>query len=93
VLCVALPHLKAKTVQAEVGDTLVDCYTAHGEFEKASSVVAELCGVIQPTCGCDLARRAPLNLVLSGPKGAEIHPAKLSHIRLIALAGLAAVPA
>jgi hypothetical protein len=41
----------------------------------------------------DLARRAPLNLVLSGPKGAAIHPAKLSHIRLIALAGLAAVPA
>jgi len=80
----ALPHLSEAKIQAEVGNALIDSYTATGELEKAASTVSVLL-VAQPTdprlllmsyrLYSDLASNAMVTLALAAPQSAEMHQA------------------
>jgi Flp pilus assembly protein TadD len=80
----ALPHLTEAKIQAEVGDALIESYTATGELEKAASVVSVLLAA-QPTnpklllmsyrLYSDLASNAMVTLALAAPQSAEMHQA------------------
>ena len=80
----ALQHLEGEKVQVEVGDTLVDRYTAQGDLEKAAETVAVLLQaepanlrllLLSYRLHSDLASRALLGLALAAPNSAEMHAA------------------
>jgi cytochrome c-type biogenesis protein CcmH/NrfG len=85
----ALPHLQEEKLQLEVGDTLVESYTATGELDKAASTVAVLLAA-QPTnpkllllsyrLYSDLASNAMVTLALAAPQSAEVHQAMASEL-------------
>jgi cytochrome c-type biogenesis protein CcmH/NrfG len=78
----ALPHLKGEKVQDEVGDALIDSYTATGDPDKAARIVSVLLDA-HPTdtrllmmsyrLYSDLASNAMLTLAISAPHSAEMH--------------------
>lgn len=78
----AFPHLDQKTFQEEVGEALIDDYTATEDFEKASVVVSTLLAS-RPTdasllymayrLSTDSAGKAMLTLALTAPSSAEMH--------------------
>jgi len=80
----ALPHLTEAKIQTEVGDALIESYTATGELEKAASTVSVLLAT-QPTdprlllmsyrLYSDLASNAMVTLALAAPQSAEMHQA------------------
>jgi len=80
----ALPHLQGQKVEAEVGDALIESYSATGELDKAGSVVTRMLEA-QPTdpkllitsyrIYSDLANNALITLALSAPHSAEMHQA------------------
>jgi cytochrome c-type biogenesis protein CcmH/NrfG len=83
-LASALPHLTEEKLQTEVGNALVESYTATGELEKAASTVSVLLAS-QPTnpkflllsyqLYSDLASNAVVTLALAAPESAEMHQA------------------
>lgn len=85
----ALPHLQGEKVQAQVGDALIDNYTADGELAKAADVVSELLRA-EPTDArllllsyrlhTDLASSALLSLAIAAPQSAELHQAMGSEL-------------
>jgi tetratricopeptide (TPR) repeat protein len=78
----AFPHLTGESIQRDVGETLIDDYTAKQELEKAAAVVSSLLAA-QPTdtsllymsyrIYSDLAGRSMLTLALVNPDSAEMH--------------------
>jgi cytochrome c-type biogenesis protein CcmH/NrfG len=78
----AFPHLTEEKIQAEVGQALINNYTATGDLEKASTVVSTLLAA-RPTdtnllylayrLHTDLAGKAILTLALSAPGSAQMH--------------------
>lgn len=78
----AFPHLKDEKIQQQVGEALIDDYTAKEELEKAASVVSTLLAA-QPTntsllylsyrLYSDLAGKSMLTLSLVAPDSAEMH--------------------
>lgn len=78
----AFPHLDQKTFQEEVGEALIDDYTATEDLEKASAVVSTLLAS-RPTdasllymayrLSSDLAGKTMLTLALTAPNSAEMH--------------------
>lgn len=76
------PHLDQRTFQKEVGEALIDDYTATGDLEKAASVVSALLAS-RPTDASllymayrlysDLAGKSMLTLALTAPNSAELH--------------------
>lgn len=85
----ALPHLQGERVQAQVGDALIDSYTADGELAKAADVVSDLLRA-DPTDArllllsyrlhMDLANSALLSLAIAAPQSAELHQAMGSEL-------------
>jgi Tfp pilus assembly protein PilF len=85
----ALPHLMEEKLQAEVGNALVENYTATGELEKAASTVSVLLAS-QPTnprlllmsyrLHSDLAGNAVVTLALAAPQSAEVHQVMASEL-------------
>jgi cytochrome c-type biogenesis protein CcmH/NrfG len=80
----ALPHLKGEKVQAEVGDVLIDSYSATGELDKAASANAVLLEAKPTDPGLllrsyrlysDLASNAMVTMALAIPHSAEMHQA------------------
>lgn len=81
-LAAAFPHLTEPQFQLEVGQALIDNYTATEDLDKAAAVVADLLST-RPTdvhllylsyrLYSDLAGRAMLTLALSAPNSAEMH--------------------
>jgi tetratricopeptide (TPR) repeat protein len=78
----ALPNLKGEKVQVEVGDALIDRYTATGELEKAAAAAAILLEsnptdlrllTLSYRLHSDLAHAALLTIALSAPRSAEMH--------------------
>jgi len=80
----ALPHLKGEKVQTEVGNALIDSYSATGELDKAASANAVLLES-EPTnprlllrsyrLYSDLANNAIVTMALAAPNSAEMHQA------------------
>lgn len=78
----AFPHLKDDKFQNEVGEALIDDYTAKEDLEKAASVVSTLLAA-QPTDSSllylsyrlysDLAGKSMLTLALVAPDSAEMY--------------------
>lgn len=78
----AFPHLGKDAFQEEVGDALIDNYTATEDLEKASAVASTLLAS-RPTdvsllymtyrLSSDLAGKAMLTLALTAPNSAEMH--------------------
>jgi tetratricopeptide (TPR) repeat protein len=78
----AFPHLNGEKLQTQVGEALIDNYTATGELEKAASVVSTLL-VSEPTntsllykayrIYSDLAGKTVLTLALAAPESAQAH--------------------
>lgn len=78
----AFPHLKDEKIQQDVGEQLIDEYTADGELEKAANVVSTLLAA-RPTDASlvylsyriysDLAGKSMLTLALVAPDSAEMH--------------------
>ena len=78
----AFPHLDQKTFQEEVGEALIDDYTATEDLEKASAVVSTLLAS-RPTdapllymayrLSSDSADKTMLTLALTAPNSAEMH--------------------
>jgi len=78
----ALPHLKGEKVQREVGNALVESYTATGELEKAAAAVSVMLES-QPTDSglllmayrlySDVSHKAMLTLAMAAPQSAEMH--------------------
>lgn len=78
----AFPHLDQKKFQEEVGEALIDDYTATEDLEKASAVVSALLAS-RPTdvsllymayrLSSDLTSKAMLTLALTAPNSAEMH--------------------
>jgi tetratricopeptide (TPR) repeat protein len=78
----AFPHLKEDKTQAEVGQALINSYTATGDLEKAATVVSTLLEA-EPTntsllytayrLYSDLAGKAMLTMGLTAPDSAEMH--------------------
>ncbi len=85
----ALPHLQGEKVQAQVGDALIDSYTADGELAQAADVVRVLL-LAEPTDArllllsyrlhTDLASGALLSLAIAAPQSAELHQAMGSEL-------------
>ncbi|MGB6132346.1 MAG: tetratricopeptide repeat protein [Acidobacteriaceae bacterium] len=81
-LAAAFPHLTEPQFQLEVGQALIDNYTATEDLDKAAAVVADLLST-RPTdvhllylsyrLYSDLAGRSMLTLALSAPNSAEMH--------------------
>lgn len=80
----ALPHLKGEKVQADVGNALIESYSATGELERAATAVSVLLDS-QPTnprlllmsyrLHSDLANNAVITMALAAPESAEMHQA------------------
>jgi Tfp pilus assembly protein PilF len=78
----AFPHLTDQQFQLQVGNALIEDYTASGDLDKAATVVSDLLAS-RPTdpsllymsyrLYSDLAGRAMLTLALSDPNSAEMH--------------------
>lgn len=78
----AFPHLKGDKFQKEVGEALIDDYTAQEDLEKAATVVSTLL-TAQPTDSSllylsyrlysDLAGKSMLTLALVAPDSAEMY--------------------
>jgi cytochrome c-type biogenesis protein CcmH/NrfG len=78
----ALLHLRGEKVQLEVGNALIDTYTAAGDLDKAASVIAVLLDA-NPTDSrllllsyrlhADLAAKSLLTLAIAAPNSAEMH--------------------
>lgn len=78
----AFPHLKDEKIQQQVGEALINEYTAKEDLEKAASVVSTLLAA-QPTntsllylsyrLYSDLAGKSMLTLSLVAPDSAEMH--------------------
>ncbi len=78
----AFPHLKDEKIQKEVGEALIDDYTAKEELEKAATIVSTLLAA-NPTDSSllymsyrlysDLAGKSMLTLALTAPDSAEMH--------------------
>jgi Tfp pilus assembly protein PilF len=78
----AFPHLTEPGFQLEVGQALIDNYTASGDLDKAADIVSVLLAA-HPTdpsllylsyrLYSDLAGRSMLTLALSAPESAEMH--------------------
>lgn len=80
----ALPNLKGEKVQLEVGNALIDIYTATGDLEKAASTVSVLLEsqpidpgllLMSYRLYSDLASNAMLTLAIAAPHGPEMHQA------------------
>jgi Tfp pilus assembly protein PilF len=85
----ALPHLKEEKLQTEVGNALVENYTATGELEKAASTVSVLLAsqpanpkllLMSYRLYSDLASNAVVTLALAAPHSAEMHQAMASEL-------------
>jgi Tfp pilus assembly protein PilF len=80
----ALPHLKGQKVQAEVGNALIEIYSAEGNLDRAASTVSVLLDS-QPSdprlllmsyrLNSDLANNALITLALAATDSAEMHQA------------------
>ncbi|HEX3662987.1 MAG TPA: tetratricopeptide repeat protein [Acidobacteriaceae bacterium] len=78
----AFPHLTEPKFQMDVGQALIDMYTASGDLDKAATLVSSLLAT-RPTDTAllylsyrlysDLAGRAMLTLALTDPNSAEMH--------------------
>src|SRR5579863_2585858 len=78
----AFPHLKEAKIQREVGEALINDYTAKEDLEKAAGVVSTLLAA-NPTDShllymsyriySDLAGKSMLTLALVAPESAEMH--------------------
>jgi Tfp pilus assembly protein PilF len=78
----AFPHLRDEKIQRQVGETLINEYTAEEELGKAATVVSTLLAA-HPTDASllylsyrlysDLANRSMLTLALAAPESAQIH--------------------
>jgi Tfp pilus assembly protein PilF len=78
----AFPHLTEPKFQMDVGEALIDIYTANGDLDKAATIVSDLLAT-RPTdtsllylsyrLYSDLAGRATLTLALTDPNSAEMH--------------------
>jgi Tfp pilus assembly protein PilF len=78
----AFPHLTEPKFQGDVGQALIEIYTANGDLDKAATVVSSLLAT-RPTDTAliylsyrlysDLAGRAMLTLALTDPNSAEMH--------------------
>jgi tetratricopeptide (TPR) repeat protein len=78
----AFPHLNGEKIQRQVGETLIDEYTAKEQLEKAATVVSTLLAA-EPTdtfllymsyrLYSDLAGKSMLTLSLVAPESAEMH--------------------
>lgn len=78
----AFPHLEDEKIQREVGEALINDYTAKEELEKAATVVSALLAA-HPTDASllymsyriysDLAGKSMLTLALVAPESAEMH--------------------
>lgn len=85
----ALPHLKEEKVQAEVGNALVNIYTAEGELAKAADTAAVMLES-QPTdpgllllsyrLNSAVAGTSLLTLAMTAPNSAEMHKAMASEL-------------
>ncbi len=81
-LAAAFPHLTEPQFQLEVGQALIDNYTATEDLDRAAAIVSELLAT-RPTdvsllylsyrLYSDLAGRSMLTLALSAPNSAEMH--------------------
>ncbi|MGB7136026.1 MAG: tetratricopeptide repeat protein [Acidobacteriaceae bacterium] len=78
----AFPHLTEEKFQREVGQALIDQYTATEDLDKAAMVVSELLATRPMDTGLlylsyrlysDLAGRSMLTLALTAPNSAEMH--------------------
>ncbi|HEX4036519.1 MAG TPA: tetratricopeptide repeat protein [Acidobacteriaceae bacterium] len=78
----AFPHLTEEKFQREVGQVLIDQYTAGGDLDKAAMVVSELLATRPMDTGLlylsyrlysDLAGRSMLTLALTAPDSGEMH--------------------
>jgi cytochrome c-type biogenesis protein CcmH/NrfG len=80
----ALPHLKGEKVQMEVGNALIQSYTADNDLEKAVHIVSVMLES-QPTDAAlllmsyrlhsDLANASLLTLAMAAPQSAQMHQA------------------
>ncbi|MGB6827141.1 MAG: tetratricopeptide repeat protein [Terracidiphilus sp.] len=85
----ALPHLKGEKVQMEVGNALVNIYTASGELEKAADAASVMLES-QPTdpgllllsyrLNSAVAGTSLLTLAMAAPNSAEMHQAMASEL-------------
>jgi Tfp pilus assembly protein PilF len=78
----AFPHLKDEKIEQDVGEQLIDEYTAGGELEKAANVVSTLLAARPSDASLvylsyriysDLAGKSMLTLALVAPDSAEMH--------------------
>ena len=78
----AFPHVTDQKFQLDIGNALIDSYTATGDLDKAATTVSDLLSS-RPTdtsllylsyrLYSDLAGRAMLTLALSAPESAQMH--------------------